>query len=131
MANLIAGRRVVPELLQNEVRPDRIAAELERILNEPGPCRHDRRVAGSSFQAGRSGACRRAALCAGHHGLKIEETTEKHLTMDLYKRLLILVKPHWWRLLWPWSAWGWWPLPPRPFAFLIKPLLDEVFIAGD
>lgn len=36
LANLVAGRRVVPELLQNEARPDRIAAELRRIMSEPG-----------------------------------------------------------------------------------------------
>jgi len=36
IVNLIAGRRIVPELLQNEVRPDKIAAELERILMDAG-----------------------------------------------------------------------------------------------
>jgi len=36
IVNLIAGRRIVPELLQNEVRPDKIGAELERILMDDG-----------------------------------------------------------------------------------------------
>jgi lipid-A-disaccharide synthase len=34
MANLIAGRRLVPELLQGEVRPDRAADEVEGILTD-------------------------------------------------------------------------------------------------
>jgi len=36
IVNLIAGRRIVPELLQNEVRPDKIGTELERILMDAG-----------------------------------------------------------------------------------------------
>ena len=35
MPNLIAGRRIVPELLQNECNPTRIADELERYLGDP------------------------------------------------------------------------------------------------
>jgi lipid-A-disaccharide synthase len=35
MPNLVAGRRVVPELIQGECTPDRIAAELLRFLERP------------------------------------------------------------------------------------------------
>jgi lipid-A-disaccharide synthase len=35
MPNLIAGERVVPELVQGECRPDRIAREVRRILTDP------------------------------------------------------------------------------------------------
>ncbi len=35
MANLIAGEEVVPELLQNDARPDNIVTELNRILESP------------------------------------------------------------------------------------------------
>jgi len=35
MANLIAGERVVPELIQAELRPERIVEESRRILNSP------------------------------------------------------------------------------------------------
>ena len=35
MANLIAGERVVPELIQDELRPERIVAESRRILDSP------------------------------------------------------------------------------------------------
>jgi lipid-A-disaccharide synthase len=35
MPNLIAGRRLVPELLQDACNPSRIAAELERYLSDP------------------------------------------------------------------------------------------------
>ncbi|MFH1090193.1 MAG: lipid-A-disaccharide synthase, partial [Pseudomonadota bacterium] len=62
MANLIAGRRVVPELLQNEARPDRIAAELEKILKDP-EIQEDmiRSLKQVREKLGRPGACRRAA----------------------------------------------------------------------
>src|SRR5205085_10755142 len=35
MVNLIAGRRIVPELIQNEATGERIAAEVQRLLNDP------------------------------------------------------------------------------------------------
>lgn len=35
MVNLIAGRRVVPEILQDEVTPERLAAEVERLFGDP------------------------------------------------------------------------------------------------
>lgn len=60
--NLIADRPLVPELLQKEARPDRIAAELERLMNEP----ETRDAIIEGFQGirdklGRPGASRRAA----------------------------------------------------------------------
>jgi lipid-A-disaccharide synthase len=36
MVNLIAGRRVVPELMQNDVTGEKIAREVARILGDPG-----------------------------------------------------------------------------------------------
>ncbi|MFL5298716.1 MAG: lipid-A-disaccharide synthase [Anaeromyxobacteraceae bacterium] len=35
LVNLLAGRRLVPELLQGEARGDRMAIELERLLGDP------------------------------------------------------------------------------------------------
>jgi lipid-A-disaccharide synthase len=35
MANLIAGRRIVPELIQHDFTPERVAAEVRSILEEP------------------------------------------------------------------------------------------------
>jgi lipid-A-disaccharide synthase len=35
MVNLVAGRQIVPELLQREVTGERIAAEFERLLGDP------------------------------------------------------------------------------------------------
>ena len=35
MVNLIAGRKVVPELVQNDFTPERVAAETLRLLNSP------------------------------------------------------------------------------------------------
>jgi lipid-A-disaccharide synthase len=34
MVNLIAGKRAVPELIQNDFTPDRVAAEILRLLND-------------------------------------------------------------------------------------------------
>lgn len=34
MVNLVAGRRVVPELIQNEMTPERLAKEAEALLND-------------------------------------------------------------------------------------------------
>jgi len=36
MVNLVAGRAVVPELMQNEISGERLAAEALRLLNHPG-----------------------------------------------------------------------------------------------
>ena len=36
MVNLIAGKRAVPELIQNDFTPDRVAAEVLRLLNDQG-----------------------------------------------------------------------------------------------
>ncbi len=35
MVNLVAGKKVVPELMQNEMRGERLAAEALRLLNDP------------------------------------------------------------------------------------------------
>src|SRR6202011_5125381 len=35
MVNLIAERRVVPELIQNDFTPDRVSSEVLRLLREP------------------------------------------------------------------------------------------------
>ena len=43
MPNLVAGRRVVPELIQRQCTPERVAAELARYLDDPG---HAARVRG-------------------------------------------------------------------------------------
>ncbi|MBW2619099.1 MAG: lipid A export permease/ATP-binding protein MsbA [Deltaproteobacteria bacterium] len=51
--------------------------------------------------------------------------------MDIYKRLLELVKPHWWRLVVAMACMSMVALTTSAIAFLIKPLLDEVFIARD
>ncbi|HET8723470.1 MAG TPA: lipid-A-disaccharide synthase [Anaeromyxobacteraceae bacterium] len=36
LVNLLAGRTVVPELLQREASPERMAAEIDRLLSDPG-----------------------------------------------------------------------------------------------
>jgi lipid-A-disaccharide synthase len=35
MVNLVAGQRVVPELIQNEMKAEKLAAEAERLLSDP------------------------------------------------------------------------------------------------
>jgi len=34
MVNLVAGRRIVPELIQSECTPERIAAEMDKLLTD-------------------------------------------------------------------------------------------------
>jgi lipid-A-disaccharide synthase len=65
MVNLIAGRRVVPELMQGQMTGSRIAQEALRLLREPGE--RERMLAGLAEvrrrlnQAGPGEAPRRAA----------------------------------------------------------------------
>ena len=51
--------------------------------------------------------------------------------MEIYRRLLELIKPHWWRLIVAIVCMGMVAASTSAIAFLIKPLLDEVFIARD
>jgi lipid-A-disaccharide synthase len=62
MVNLIAGRRAVPELIQGEFRPERVAAEAARLLPDDEP-RHQmlRDLAEVRERLGAGGASRRAA----------------------------------------------------------------------
>ena len=62
LVNLIAGRQVVPELLQDEVTPERIADELYRLLTNTS-CINDMRtgLATVSKTLGERGASERAA----------------------------------------------------------------------
>jgi lipid-A-disaccharide synthase len=62
MANLVAGRRVVPELIQQDFTPERVAHEALRVLTDPSHAAAVRRdlheVRG---RLGQAGASRRAA----------------------------------------------------------------------
>jgi lipid-A-disaccharide synthase len=65
MANLITGERVVPELIQEECRPERIAAEMRAILTDPGLADRMRRSLGAvRDRLGAPGAIERAARAA-------------------------------------------------------------------
>jgi len=62
MANLIAGERVVPEVIQRELTPERVAAEVRALLDDPG--RRQRMRAGLAEvkrRLGKPGASARAA----------------------------------------------------------------------
>lgn len=65
MCNILAGRRVVPELIQSEFRPDRVAAEADRIL-AGGEYTSDMRagLADIAHRLGPPGASARAASIA-------------------------------------------------------------------
>jgi lipid-A-disaccharide synthase len=62
MVNLIAGRRVVPELIQSDFAPERLAAEAERLLDD-GPRRQSMLAALADVRQklGGPGAAERAA----------------------------------------------------------------------
>jgi lipid-A-disaccharide synthase len=62
MANLIAGERIVPELIQDAFTPERVAAEAVSILMDPARAAAIRRGLGRVRERlGGSGASRRAA----------------------------------------------------------------------
>ncbi|MBI2840413.1 MAG: lipid-A-disaccharide synthase [Acidobacteria bacterium] len=65
MCNILAGRRVVPELIQSEFRPDRVAEEAEKIL-AGGVYTEDMRagLADIAHRLGPPGASARAASIA-------------------------------------------------------------------
>jgi lipid-A-disaccharide synthase len=62
LVNILAGRGVVPELLQRDASPERMAAEVERLLGDPGA--REAQLAGLREVAaslGEPGAARRVA----------------------------------------------------------------------
>jgi lipid-A-disaccharide synthase len=62
MVNLIAGKRAVPELIQNDFTPDRVSAEVLRLLNDPSARESLRRdLAEVRQRLGPPGAIDRAA----------------------------------------------------------------------
>ena len=64
MPNLVAGEPVVPEFLQREARPARIAASLAELLAGPAGTLQRSRLAALREQLGGGGAARRAAAIA-------------------------------------------------------------------
>jgi lipid-A-disaccharide synthase len=73
MPNLILGKAAVPELIQADVTPERVAAEARRILDDPGRAAQIRTdLARVRDLLGEPGAARRAAAIAArmlHEGL--------------------------------------------------------------
>ncbi|HEY0513004.1 MAG TPA: lipid-A-disaccharide synthase, partial [Thermoanaerobaculia bacterium] len=62
LVNLVLGRRVVPELIQGEANPGRIAAEAARLLTDAGTRNRMREeLAEVRGRLGEGGASRRAA----------------------------------------------------------------------
>lgn len=66
LVNLLAGRQVVPELLQDRVRADDIVAALLPLLDREGPAARDQRTAYGDIreQLGGPGAAQRTATMA-------------------------------------------------------------------
>jgi lipid-A-disaccharide synthase len=63
IVNIIAGKTIVPELIQGEANPTQLAELAEQLLNDP-PARDRMKVALSQIrdQLGAPGASERAAL---------------------------------------------------------------------
>ncbi len=62
MANLVAGERIVPELIQDEFTPDAVAAEAFKVLSDPAQAQRVRAaLRGVRSRLGTPGASQRAA----------------------------------------------------------------------
>jgi Lipid A disaccharide synthetase len=62
MANLVAGRRVVPELIQQDFTPERVADEALRVLTDPAKAAAVKRdLRDVRTRLGTRGASQRAA----------------------------------------------------------------------
>ena len=70
IVNLLLGRPVVPELLQYESRPDRLAGELHRLLTDP-----------QAVAAQRAGCAEAVAMLRPPHGTPSESAAEAVLSM--------------------------------------------------
>lgn len=65
LPNLLAGAPIVPEFLQEQARPERVAAALEGLLAGPARALQERRLASVAARLGPGGAAERAAAIAG------------------------------------------------------------------
>ena len=108
MPNLIAGRAVVPELIQDDATADRMAAEAARFLDDPALRRRDARRRSPSLRAalGGGGAAERAA--ADRRGdarvsarrVRSDDRRPERGSGATYLRLLRYLRPY----VWPWFA---------------------------
>lgn len=91
LVNLIADHPVLPELLQDEVSPERLVAEIQQLLEDETACQ--KMLAGFAVvreRLGPSGASDRAAAIAleilansaSETALSIDETSAVHLPVD-------------------------------------------------
>jgi lipid-A-disaccharide synthase len=64
LPNLLAGAPIVPEFLQEQARPERVAAALEELLAGPARALQQRRLAAVARALGAGGAAARAAAIA-------------------------------------------------------------------
>jgi lipid-A-disaccharide synthase len=83
MVNLIAGKRIVPELVQKEFTPDRVANEVIKLLDLPEARSEMRRgLASVREKLGPPGAVERAADIISemllNHGTNGEPDMTKH-----------------------------------------------------
>ncbi|MEI7671899.1 MAG: lipid-A-disaccharide synthase, partial [Deltaproteobacteria bacterium] len=63
--NLIAGRAVVPELIQNDANPERIAAEMRKLITRQNKAREMKlALSGIRGKLGTPGASQRTAQIA-------------------------------------------------------------------
>lgn len=61
LVNIVAGRRIVPELVQEEATPERLSAELLRLLDPPQAQAQREALAGIRAELGPGGAAERVA----------------------------------------------------------------------
>ncbi len=97
MPNIIAGRTIVPELLQDDATPERIAGEVARYLDDDGHAADTRaNLAAVDRALGAPGASGRAAAAALEVAAppRPQRPPRRSSTGELVRRLVPYFRPH-------------------------------------
>ncbi len=133
MPNIIAGRAIVPELLQESASPEEIARQAGRLLDDRELAARTRAdLADVERALGAPGASARAAeaaleVAAAAAPVRVRTSS----TRDLGRRLLPYFKPHTGKLALAVACMGVVSVMTAAPAFLLRDILDKVFIGHD
>ncbi len=134
MPNIVAGRIVVPELLQDQATPDRIAEEVARFLDSAeGRARAQEELREVDRALGEPGASARAAAAALEVAAPpmARHRARRTSTGRLARRLVPYFRPHLGQLGVAIACMALVSIMTAVPAFLLRDILDKVFISHD